>query len=131
VKLKLYIGTLFIIFIITPLLVSGQGVILPSGIYMKLSDGTMVLNGNWVNNGNFSDDNGTLIINGTTNVKGSSANTFGNLTILSGSFLNIDPQNSITVNATLTNNAGNSGLVIQSNATGTASLLHTLHQWYR
>jgi hypothetical protein len=124
VKLKLYIGTLFIIFIITPLLVSGQGVILPSGIYMKLSDGTMVLNGNWVNNGNFSDDNGTLIINGTTNVKGSSANTFGNLTILSGSFLNIDPQNSITVNATLTNNAGNSGLVIQSNATGTASLLH-------
>jgi hypothetical protein len=80
VKLKLYIGTLYIIFIITPLLVAGQGVILPSGIYMKLSDGTMVLHGNWVNNGNFSDDNGTLVINGTTNVKGSSANMFGNLT---------------------------------------------------
>jgi hypothetical protein len=124
VKSKFYIASFFILFIVAPGFVAGQGVILPSGVYMKLSDGIVVLNGNWVNNGNFSDDNGTLIINGTTNVKGSSANTFGNLTILSGSSLRIDPQNSITVNATLTNNAGNSGLVIQSDATGTASLVH-------
>ena len=75
-----------------PLSVAGQGVILPSGIYMTLSGGIMVLDGNWVNNGNYSDNNGTIRINDNTEVSGSSVSRFGNVTVVSGATLNIDPQ---------------------------------------
>jgi len=50
-----------------------------------------------------------------------------NLTINSGAVLTIAAGKALTVNGTLTNNAGNSGLVIQStsvSATGTCSLIH-------
>lgn len=102
----------------------GQGVVFPSGIYMKLSGGTMILSGNWVNNGNYSDQNGTIIINGITNLSGYSANTFGNVKVLAGAKLSISPHNSVSVNGTLTNNAGASGFVLESDSTGTASLIH-------
>ena len=54
-KLKLYIPSFYIMLIVLQLSAAGQGIILPSGIYMKLSQGTMVLQGNWVNNGNYTD----------------------------------------------------------------------------
>jgi hypothetical protein len=46
------------------------------------------------------------------------------LTILSGSSLTINPAVNLTVNGTLENKAGNTGLVIASSASGTGSLLH-------
>ena len=46
------------------------------------------------------------------------------ITIATGASVTIAPGKALTVNGTLANNAGNSGLLLQSNASGTASLLH-------
>jgi hypothetical protein len=46
------------------------------------------------------------------------------LAIQSGGILTIDYNGSMTVNGTLTNDAGNGGLLIQSTASGTGSLIH-------
>jgi hypothetical protein len=46
-----------------------------------------------------------------------------NLTVQNGGVLTIAHNGSLTVNNTLTNNAGNSGLIIQSTAAGTGSLI--------
>ncbi len=46
------------------------------------------------------------------------------LTINPGALFLISPEKKLNVAGTLTNNAGSSGLVLQSNPTGTASLLH-------
>ncbi|MEI7981402.1 MAG: hypothetical protein WCI71_07085, partial [Bacteroidota bacterium] len=48
-----------------------------------------------------------------------------NLTIQAGAILTIDPGKALTVNGALTNTAGNSGLVISSDATGTGSLIQS------
>ena len=48
-----------------------------------------------------------------------------NLTINSSKVLNINPDVSLTVNGTLTNNGGTAGLVIKSDATGTGSLIES------
>ncbi len=48
-----------------------------------------------------------------------------NMTIQSGAVLTIDPGKALTVNGALTNSAGNSGLVISSDATGTGSLIQS------
>ncbi|MFA5973735.1 MAG: hypothetical protein WC780_15395 [Lentimicrobiaceae bacterium] len=124
-KLELYIASIYTLLIVMPVTVAGQGVIVSSGIYMKMTGGTMVLhNSNWVNNGNYTDQNGTIIINGNTHVSGSSLNTFGDVTVITGSMLSINSQNFVTINGLLTNNAGTTGFVLQSDSTGTASLLH-------
>ena len=47
-----------------------------------------------------------------------------NLTIDLGAVLTIAPGKALTVNGTLTNSAGTAGLVIQSSAAGTGSLIH-------
>jgi hypothetical protein len=47
-----------------------------------------------------------------------------NLSIAADASLTIPPLNYLTVSGTLTNSAGNAGLVIQSDATGTGSLIH-------
>lgn len=47
-----------------------------------------------------------------------------NLTINSGASVTVAAGKALTVNGTLTNNAGNTGLVMKSDATGTGSLLH-------
>ncbi len=47
------------------------------------------------------------------------------LDIASEAVLTIAPGKSLTVNSTLTNNSGNAGLVIKSDATGTGSLIHS------
>lgn len=51
--------------------------------------------------------------------------TCNNLTIQTGATLHIPPLTALTVNGTLTNNAGNSGLVINSDETGTGSLIQS------
>ena len=48
-----------------------------------------------------------------------------NLTIEAGATFAIAPGKALTVNGTFTNNAGNSGLVIESDATGTGSLIQS------
>ena len=123
-KFILNIVSIYILLIVTSTSLAGQGVNLPSGIYMKLTGGTMVLQGNWVNNGDYTDQNGTIIINSNTNVSGTSLNSFGNVTVVTGATLNVVPRNFVTVNGNLTNNSGSSGFVLQSDATGTASLIH-------
>jgi hypothetical protein len=62
--------------------------------------------------------NATLLINGTDV-------TISSLTIKGTGVVNILPGKSLTVSGTLTNNAGNTGLVIASDATGTGSLIHS------
>ena len=47
-----------------------------------------------------------------------------NLTINSGAVLTIAPGKALTVSGTLTNSAGNSGIIIQSTVAGTGSLMH-------
>jgi hypothetical protein len=48
-----------------------------------------------------------------------------NLTIDVGAFVTIDQGKALTVSGILTNNAGNTGLIIKSDATGTGSLIET------
>ena len=48
-----------------------------------------------------------------------------NLTVNSGAVLTIDAAKALTVNGTLTNSAGNNGLILKSDGTGTSSLVHT------
>ena len=48
-----------------------------------------------------------------------------NLTIESAASLTISSTGSLTVNGILTNNAGNSGLILKSDALGTGSLIHS------
>lgn len=51
--------------------------------------------------------------------------TGSNLTITTGSNLTIPPTGQLTVSGTLTNSAGNAGLVFKSSASGTASLIQS------
>ncbi|MFH1119214.1 MAG: GEVED domain-containing protein [Bacteroidota bacterium] len=51
--------------------------------------------------------------------------TCKDLTIMSGASLTINPGKALTVSSLLTNNAGTSGLVVKSDATGTGSLIHS------
>ena len=93
--------------------------------------------GNWSNSGTFNRGTGTLNFNGSaaSNIIGSE--TFYNLTISNTSdivtassditinnLLTIAPNASFTVNGDLTNNNGENGILIQSDASGTGSLLH-------
>jgi hypothetical protein len=60
--------------------------------------------------------NGDLITLNTPTV-------LNNVTIQSGAALVVSPTNQLTVNGIFTNNAGNSGFILQSNASGTATFL--------
>lgn len=85
----------------------------------------------WDNAGNWSGSNSvptsvkSIIIPDVDNnpVIGTAVEVAG-LSVQSGGELTIAYNGSLTVNGTLTNNAGNSGLIVQSNTTGTGSLLH-------
>lgn len=55
----------------------------------------------------------------------STAAICNNITINTGGILTIGASGALTVNGALTNNTGNSGLVLLSDSTGTASLIHT------
>ena len=82
-KLELYIASICTLLIVMPVFVAGQGVIVSSGIYMKMTGGTIVLHGNWVNNGSYSDTNSTIILNDTAqqHIGGSSFTEFDDMTI--------------------------------------------------
>ncbi|MCK7489185.1 MAG: hypothetical protein MZU79_02265 [Anaerotruncus sp.] len=61
----------------------------------------------------------------TLTLTGNSLVVNSNMTINSGSIFELEPAKTLTVNGTLTNNGGTSGLVLKSDATGTASLIQT------
>lgn len=68
---------------------------------------------------------GDFLMAGTTTTTLTSSMTVdGNLTIESGNNLLVSPVGNLTVSGTLANNAGNAGFVLQSDATGTATLIH-------
>lgn len=126
----------------------GQQFKLNSGAYMKNEGAVFIIisNGDLVNNGTYTKSTETVTFSGTSagTISGSSnidmnslsvTNSGGittqvslltsnTLTIASGSRFTIDPAKTVTVTGTLTNSVGSSGLVMQSDATGTASLIH-------
>lgn len=120
-KLKFYT----ILLLIVPINTIGQ-LIISSGSYIIQSSGDIVLTRNWVNNGSFTPNGGTVWFGGTTqSISGTATlNSFNNLTIASGCALTIPANTNVTVAGNLTNNAGNTGLVLQSTIAGSASLIN-------
>ena len=135
------------VMVLLALPVFGQQIHINSGAYLK-NAGTAYIrinNGGLVNNGTYTKGTETVTFSGSTanTISGSSADiynlsitnaggittqaallTTNDLSIASGSIFSIDAAKAVTVNGTLTNSAGNTGLIIKSNATGTASLIH-------
>lgn len=110
---------------VSSIVLKGQGIIIPSSSYVIQSGGNMIIDGNWVNNGTFTPAAGTISFAGTTDtIKGTQLQTFNNVTVYSPSTVVIPALLNVTVNDTLTNNTGNTGLILQSNYLGSASLLH-------
>jgi hypothetical protein len=127
--------------------VFGQQIKINSGAYFKNNDTAYILinNADLVNNGTYAKGTETVTFSGNTanTITGNSTDiynlsitntggittqvnlfTVNTLTIASGSKFTIDPSKSVTVTGTLTNSEGNTGLVMLSDATGTASLIH-------
>jgi len=121
---------------------------------LLIEGGALVLNadltiqGNWTRtSGTFTPNFQTVTLSGTTNgiistlagatlydlvvdktsgatvTLASDMSISHNMTVTAGAF-NVNPAVALTVTGTLTNNAGNSGLVLKSNASGTGSLKH-------
>ncbi len=104
---------------------------LPSNLFTNTStQGAISFNSQWKgyelttginpNEANYTD---LRFVSGAETI--SSNTTWEGLTILSGGTLTINPGKALTVNGTLTNHVGNTGLVIQSDATGTGSLMES------
>ncbi len=88
------------------------------------------VSGNWTPGSVPTASTNVTIPSGTTNpchvtLAVSSPAACNNLTINASAVLTIDPVKALTVNGTLTNSAGNTGLVISSDATGTGSLIQS------
>ncbi len=128
--------------------VSGQQIIINSGAYLNTNGTAYILinNTGLVNNGTYTKDAETVTFSGNTDrtISGSSTTsvndlsvtntggitaqpgllTINDLTVALGSKFTIDAAKAVTVTGTLTNSAGNGGLVINSDAGGTGSLIH-------
>ncbi|MFH1121328.1 MAG: choice-of-anchor J domain-containing protein [Bacteroidota bacterium] len=105
----------------------------PAQVVTDITRWTGAVNGDWQNSGNWR----TGQIPGTSakiGIPGSGISNYpiitqsgiecANLTIKAGGFLQINPLASLSVSGLLTNNAGVSGFIIKSDATGTGSLLN-------
>lgn len=113
-------------------------------------NGTYTITGNFTNTGTVAigDTNGTVYMNGTSaqmmTMSGSTSfynltinNALGvtlsstqtiitnNLTINSGKIFKIEAAKNLTVTGVIANYGGNAGFILESNVTGTASLIHT------
>lgn len=93
---------------------------------MLFGQTTFTGTGNWSDAGNWSagvpTSASTAIIDGTLTVDGDAECT--DLTINASAVVSVNPGNLLTVSGTLTNKAGVSGLILQSDATGTGMLLN-------
>lgn len=74
---------------------------------------------------NFTASGNVFLENNLTLYGGNTLTTVGSLVVESGKTLTIPATGQLTVSGTLTNNAGNTGLVINSDATGTGSLIQS------
>ena len=129
---------------------TAQGIIIQPGasIYVTGNPSILIDNGNLVNNGTYTRGTETITMSGNSSarmISGSSnsdinnltiTNTAGvtsqlglltlnNLNIVSGGKFTVNPGKNVTVNGDLTNSTGNAGLVLKSNSSGSASLLHS------
>jgi len=68
-------------------------------------------------------DTSVVIIPSGDTLTLSAPTVLNNVTVQSGAALVVSAGNQLTVNGTFTNNAGNSGFILQSNASGTATFL--------
>ena len=78
---------------------------------------------NWSNGVPLATQNAIIDVSANNPVL-SSPGSVNDLTINSGAILSVTNGGQLTVNGVLTNSAGNGGLVLQSNASGTGSLIH-------
>jgi len=125
-----------------------QGISIKSGATLKVSGSPVIKinDGSWSNSGSYSRDHEQIIFTGSSaaSISGTSNDTCynllisnqggitqqvsllscNNLTVSSGCKYTVGAAKALTVDNTLENNAGNSGLLLKSDATGTASLLH-------
>ncbi len=129
---------------------SGQGINIGAGASLTISGNPVIEinNGAIENSGTYSKESETVLLSGTSSaeITGSSNTTINNLTISNSggittrqnlltisqslqidnsASLNTAPGKSLTVEGSIVNNAGNGGLNLESDATGTASLLHS------
>jgi Secretion system C-terminal sorting domain len=138
---------LLLAFILLPVISGAQGIEIESGGSVTISGAASIEieDGGFVNNGTYTKDTDILIFSGSTSdsINGEYldvhkiiiSNTGGikfkvdslsvvDLNIESGSALSIKPAGFLTVSNTLSNNAGNTGLVLHSDISGYASLLN-------
>lgn len=81
-QLELY----YILFLFLPVTAYSQGIIIAPDTYVIAGDGSIVLRAGWVNNGTFVHNSGVIVFAGTTQaIAGTSATTFNNITIATGS----------------------------------------------
>ena len=121
-------------------IINSNGYIINSGVtYITIYNGSLNNNGTWTKSSEVISFTGTIAseLKGSTssyhniqigNIGGitlntSSANTCDNLSINASAVFNIASTSKFTVNNTLTNNAGTSGLIIRSNDLGSGSLV--------
>ncbi len=123
----------------------------PEDPNIQKNGGTIMVRGNWINNNPnldlVSDEDVFVIFNGSTDqtIQGSASTTFDYLEVntsggavvtltgdqlvdtdltISAGTLEINSVSTLSVNGITTNNVGNAGLVLKSDASGTASLIH-------
>lgn len=102
-----------------PLIINGLFTI-NTGSSLNTQSNSMIIGGNWNNNGTFTPGTGTVTFNGTTAISGSTAShNFYNITINSGKSLTA-PDGNLNVAGNWTNNgtftAGNGTVVFNGNA---------------
>ena len=123
-KIKFYI-TLINTCILASFGMKAQGLIIPSGTYVIASNGNIVVNRNWTNNGVFTANGGTVIFAGSTQtLNGSTATVFNNLTVASGSTTTIGSSGHQLKNILLSNGTlnANGNLTLLSTASQTAAV---------
>ena len=96
------------------------------GVRVATNWGSLVGNASYDSNANISagNYNSINVMNGSTLTQTGNVVASG-LTIGSGSAVTINAGKQLTISGTLTNSAGNSGFVLKSDATGTATLINS------
>ncbi|NTW26452.1 MAG: T9SS type A sorting domain-containing protein [Lentimicrobium sp.] len=113
-----------------PVLCQAQGIELTTGgsIACTATATIEINNGSFINNGTYTKGTETFTMSGATtprSISGISLSDFYNLTLTNTGGVSIAYNAKVTVSNTLTNTAGNTGLILKSTASGTASLIES------
>ncbi|WPR71439.1 hypothetical protein SLW70_16110 [Flavobacterium sp. NG2] len=104
-----------------------------SGTGIKtLPNGAMEIQGNLGMSGTVSTTvNNPIQINGNLNLSGNATNilnansvVLGGMTVMNASSITVNASKTLSIDGTISNTVGTNGIVLKSNASGTASLLH-------